>query len=418
MALSRSPEQNAENAPSAGRLCWDIFCRVIDNFGDAGVCWRLAKQLVSEQPVVVRLWIDDLTPLAMLCPAIDPARSVQIVEGIEVRLWSADFPNTVSENAVSKPSWESSAADAVIEAFACEVPLLYQKRMGTQDPTPVWINLEYLSAESWVEDCHLVPSTVTGPARGVPKFFFFPGFTEKTGGLLRERGLPTTRERFLTTTVEQFWRELGLDPRRPDELRVSLFCYENPSLATLLDHWVEQDRPITLLVSPGRPVEQVSRWLSRLLSPGMKVVRGSLTVHGMPFLPQDQYDEVLWACDINFVRGEDSFVRAQWAEKPFVWQIYPQDEQAHETKLAAFLDRYLEDCPAAKVVRDFWNCWNGIAPPHTIGDAWNLFVENRAGLEIRATSWAERLDRRGNLADILAKFVRTHQNGRESSFDG
>jgi hypothetical protein len=26
----------------AMQLHWDIFCRVIDNFGDIGVCWRLA----------------------------------------------------------------------------------------------------------------------------------------------------------------------------------------------------------------------------------------------------------------------------------------------------------------------------------------------------------------------------------------
>ena len=24
---------------------WDMFCRVIDNYGDIGVCWRLAADL-------------------------------------------------------------------------------------------------------------------------------------------------------------------------------------------------------------------------------------------------------------------------------------------------------------------------------------------------------------------------------------
>jgi hypothetical protein len=43
------------------------------------------------------------------------------------------------------------------------------------------------------------------------------------------------------------------------------------------------------------------------------------------------------------VRGEDSFVRAQFAGKPFIWDIYPQDIDAHLKKLDAFLDVYLKD---------------------------------------------------------------------------
>ena len=45
------------------------------------------------------------------------------------------------------------------------------------------------------------------------------------------------------------------------------------------------------------------------------------------------------------VRGEDSFVRAQWAALPFVWQAYPQADAAHLTKVAAFLDRYCIGLP-------------------------------------------------------------------------
>ncbi|HET9045379.1 MAG TPA: elongation factor P maturation arginine rhamnosyltransferase EarP, partial [Casimicrobiaceae bacterium] len=39
---------------------WDVFCKVVDNFGDAGVCWRLARQLVAEHDLAVTLWIDVL----------------------------------------------------------------------------------------------------------------------------------------------------------------------------------------------------------------------------------------------------------------------------------------------------------------------------------------------------------------------
>ncbi|MBY0444112.1 MAG: elongation factor P maturation arginine rhamnosyltransferase EarP, partial [Burkholderiales bacterium] len=37
---------------------WDIFCRVIDNYGDIGVCWRLARQLSFEHGFAVRLMVD------------------------------------------------------------------------------------------------------------------------------------------------------------------------------------------------------------------------------------------------------------------------------------------------------------------------------------------------------------------------
>ncbi|MEO7887531.1 MAG: elongation factor P maturation arginine rhamnosyltransferase EarP, partial [Polaromonas sp.] len=44
-------------------LQWDIFCKVIDNFGDIGVCWRLAADLASRGHKV-RLWVDDASALA------------------------------------------------------------------------------------------------------------------------------------------------------------------------------------------------------------------------------------------------------------------------------------------------------------------------------------------------------------------
>jgi uncharacterized repeat protein (TIGR03837 family) len=73
------------------------------------------------------------------------------------------------------------------------------------------------------------------------------------------------------------------------------------------------------------------------------VLPESIQLISIPFVSQDEYDWVLSQCDFNIVRGEDSFVRAQLAGKPFIWHIYPQADRAHETKLAAFLDLYLED---------------------------------------------------------------------------
>ena len=158
---------------------WDIFCTVIDNFGDIGTCWRLARQLAEEHQAEVRMWVDRLESFSCLCPSVSRNAASQQVGLIEVRRWDADFTGEDAANV--------AIADVVVEAFGCELPTVYIEAMARREKPPVWINLEYLSAEAWVDDCHLL----TSPHARLPltKHFFFPGFTEKTGGLLRERGL-------------------------------------------------------------------------------------------------------------------------------------------------------------------------------------------------------------------------------------
>ena len=303
---------------------WDIFCAVIDNYGDIGVCWRLARQLVKEHDLQVRLWVDDLVPLAKLKPGVNALLDAQLVDGVNVRRWPDMFP-------------EAEVADVVIEAFACKLPENYVHAMAACENKPVWINLEYLSAEAWVDGAHGLPSP--HPRLPLTKYFFFPGFTDKTGGLIREAVYDERRNAFDAT---EFRAKLGLPPKREGELTISLFGYENPALPGLLDAWAHDARPITCIVPESRLLPDVRAFFGDQTN---NLRRGQLTVHVIPFLPQDDYDKLIWLCDLNFVRGEDSFVRAQWAEKPFVWQIYPQAKEAHRVKLDAFLERYLEGLP-------------------------------------------------------------------------
>ncbi|MBM4074999.1 MAG: elongation factor P maturation arginine rhamnosyltransferase EarP, partial [Planctomycetes bacterium] len=130
--------------------------------------------------------------------------------------------------------------------------------------------------------------------------------------------------------------------------------------------------------------------------------RGSLTIVRLPYVSHSDFDHLLWACDVNFVRGEDSFVRAQWAERPFIWQIYPQSEDTHLVKLNAFLDRYLERFPSPHDVREFWLAWNGVG---SIGPAWDRFVSNRSMIEHHGKQWANQLDLNGDLTNNLGRFV-------------
>ena len=355
------------------RVSCDLFCRVVDNFGDAGVCWRLARQLAQEHAWAVRLWIDDAAQLTGLRPGISPALATQVVDGVEIRRWPEPFP-------------EIRPGDVVIEAFACDLPPGFVLAMAAQARAPVWINLEYLSAETWVPGCHGLPSP--HPTLPLLKYFFFPGFAPGTGGLIRERDLANPGS-----------------PAPGPALSVSLFCYGNAALPDLLSIWADSADPVTCRVADGLPREQVEEWLGRPFPVGSESGRGSLKLIAAPFVPQTDFDARLAASDLNFVRGEDSFVRAQWVERPFVWQAYPQEGAAHRVKLDAFLDRYLgslgDDRRTADTVRTFWHAWNGDGD---IVTAWPEFRGVLPRLTLHGKAWAQEIARPGNLAQNLVRF--------------
>ncbi|HEY6897058.1 MAG TPA: elongation factor P maturation arginine rhamnosyltransferase EarP [Rhodocyclaceae bacterium] len=368
---------------------WDIFCTVVDNYGDIGVCWRLARQLAREHGIGVRLWVDDLAPLARLAPAANPAAASQQIEGVEVRVWPQDFPAVAA----------GDIPDVVIEAFACELPESYLAAMAVAPRQPVWTNLEYLSAEDWVQGCHGLASP--HPRLPLTKHFFFPGFIEGTGGLLREADYAARRSAF---DAAAFRRSLGLAEPAAGAITVSLFAYENAALGSLLSAWSEGQQPIQALVPEGRLLPQVAAWLGATPAAGQVFRRGALTLQVLPFLPQAEYDKLLWCCDLNFVRGEDSFVRAQWAAKPFVWHIYPQAEDHHRIKLAAFLKRYSADLDpeTATAMENFWDAWE---MEGDAGLAWSAFAVALPALQSYAVYWAERLAGRPDLASALVSFA-------------
>lgn len=365
-------------------LRWDIFCTVVDNFGDIGVCWRLARQLAQEHGLQLRLWVDDLASFARIQPEIDPTKAEQQCRGVKIVHWHKSL-------SLIEP------ADVVIEAFACELPADYIERMRVT--RPVWINLEYLSAEDWVEGCHGLNS----PQKGLAKYFFFPGFSERTGGVLGEERMQAARAQWSQADGQEFLARFA--PVEPGALRVSLFAYENPALEGLLRAWSEAGRAIHVFMPEGRllPLARSALHAPDLL-PGQTIRRGALVLTCLAMLPQDDYDRLLWSCDLNFVRGEDSFIRAQWAAKPFVWHIYPQDDEAHHPKLLAFMARYvagLEDEVAASLSA-FWLAWN---KGEGVAEAWPDFLATLPVLRSHAQVWASRLTAQGDLAGNLVKFV-------------
>lgn len=376
------------------KLRWDIFCTSIDNFGDVGFSWRLARQLVNEHGLEVRLWVDDLAIFSQIESAIDVDEDQQWLQGVEICSWRKSFA-------------EIEPADVVIETFACTLPDNYILAMADLPQQPVWINLEYLSAENWTLDCHCLPSF--HPHLPLKKYFFFPGFVEGTGGLLLEKNLLPARVAFNNTSQDKFWQELGLQSRREGELCISLFCYDDAPIEELLSAWVISDVPIRVLVPQHSVNNAIGIFFGvDLPTAGQVLQSGKLQVCIIPFLAQDNYDQLLWACDINFVRGEDSFVRAQWAERVFIWNIYPQAEHSHRLKLEAYLNLYTERMPPemSAAVFSLWNAWNGNGQ---MINAWSIFAAQMSALTEYGNNWIRQLLPIGDLASNLVKFSRKDQ---------
>jgi uncharacterized repeat protein (TIGR03837 family) len=376
-------------------LSWDILCRVVDNYGDAAVCWRLARQIAVEEGGRVRLWIDNLAALQTLVPAVSDAQR-QNVGPVEVRSWKSDEPALVAP------------ADVLVEAFGCGVPDAYARALASRSKPGVWIVLEYLSAEPWVTDHHALASL--HPRYDVRRYFFFPGFIEGTGGLLLEPDLFARRDAFSSIDRAAFWRSAGHAPPAADALTVSVFGYDTPALEGFLKAWERSQRPVVAAIPAGRVLPRVLRWFGVDRVPDVPTLRrGSLEARVLPFVAQAQYDSLLWSCDCNIVRGEDSFVRAQWAARPFIWHIYPQEARAHWRKLESFLELYCRDLPAdaAEAVKEVMRTWNEPAASAARAEpAWQTFTAHFDPIAKHTRAWADRLARLGGLAGNLASFCR------------
>ena len=374
---------------------WDLFCNVIDNFGDIAVSWRLARQLHVEHGLAVRLWVDDLATFHRLVSNVDATARVQHVDGVEIGHWTPDAD-------LGEPG------DVVVDVFGSRAPDAFVERMARKAPPPVWINLEYLSAEDWVEDCHGMQSP--HPQLPIVRHFFFPGFTAATGGLIEERDLALDRFSFLRdpAMAAAAWAGWHFDPPAAGTTVVSLFGYGGPSVASMLEAWASGDAPVCGVLPPSRMSRDVLAFFGvDGALPGTRLVRDALEVRTIPFQTQAGYDRLLWLSDCNFVRGEDSFVRAQWAESPFVWQIYPQEGGAHWTKLHSFVSTYGEGLEedARDAVREFWRLWNrGETSAANLGHAWRRFWSWRDDLRAHDAGWAAHLRTIGNLTENLVRF--------------
>jgi uncharacterized repeat protein (TIGR03837 family) len=312
---------------------WVIFCRVIDNLGDAGVCWRLAQQLNREFGKEVELVIDRPELLGPF------GANDSLSSRITITTWNEQTVPVLGAITIS--------------AFACALPQRYLQNMLNHlrqygfENKRYWFNLEYLSAQDWVESHHLLSSTktmdTTGPQtdQSSPFFinetFFFPGFSSKTGGLIRESFAVNNKLNRLSLR-----KRLGI---QEGSFAVSLFCYPDAPIESLCNALLTlaKNRPIHLLLTAGISLPSSAN--------------SNFQYETLPFLSQHNYDELLSACDLNFVRGEDSLVRAIWARNPFIWQAYPQDQATQQDKLSALLKQMFDHNPHPTLETLFY-AWN------------------------------------------------------------
>lgn len=336
----------------------DVFCRVVDNFGDIGVTWRLVRQLQREHHWSIRLWVDDLKSFQRLEARVHLHALQQVIDHIEIIHWGDPAPDLIPY-------------PLVLCSFSCDLPARYIAQLH-QRPA-LWVNLEYLSAETWVEGCHGLPSL---RGDGLSSYFFFPGFNAKTGGLLRERELLTHRDSWqkdldgqhqmlerlgVSAAALAAWQPQSTPPSAHSLAArlLTLFCYPHAPIAQLLEALCAESRASVVLIPQGVAPEFTTGRLGPLKQ---------VYLERIPFVSQPEYDQLLWMADLNFVRGEDSVVRALWAGQPLVWQIYPQTEGTHLVKLEAWLK--VTNLPAD--IQTLLRHWNADS---TVADLPNAFEQ-------------------------------------------
>ena len=355
----------------------DLFCQVIDNYGDIGVCWRLARQLVAEHGCEVRLIVDDVGAFRVIAPEIDPSVARQSLLGVAVVAWSDAQSLTPHE--------------VVIEAFACNPPTHYVEAMAARRPWPVWINLEYLSAEAWVDAIHGMASQ--HPRLPLTKYFFCPGFTAVSGGLIRESQTPvgaTGRDPSDAQGRDKSLLQVPVSALRV--LRVFAFAYPHAPVHALTQAFAAAGVPAT--VTLAAPISQ-----------------SSIDWQSAAPVPQTEFDTLLAQFDFLIVRGEDSFVRAQWAAKPFLWHIYPTDDGAHLIKLDAWLSHYCVglDADLSAAYRAASHAFNDATSDAAQSTAYALLAQSIGAMTAHASLWRDTLMQQSDLATRLLKFVAVHK---------
>ncbi len=363
----------------------DLICEVLDNFGDAGISWRLACQLADEWGAHVRLCIDQPELLTLWAARAQARSRPETPVPAVIDLSAADFYE-VHHTPETRP-------ELIITMLGSATPAALERLI--RDESIPWLRYEYLTAETWIDSFHGLPSLK--PDSGATEWFYYPGFSADCGGLLREPDLIERLDRFAAPdhAERQAWLcEHGLDSP-PGHLRICLFGYPDQPTRQFLAALQAVESPVTVLMSAS-----LAQALDLIDRPG-----GTDHLHIKPhaWLDQPDFDLLLASCDLNIVRGEDSWLRAQWAGQPMLWQPYRVADGTHFDKLAAFLDRLLADAPApaGTAIAQMMAAINGQTDP---GPALADWLAHRQQIQAWHRQWRFRLAAQTSLTQRLARF--------------
>jgi uncharacterized repeat protein (TIGR03837 family) len=372
--------------------------------------------LVAEHHCRVRLIIDQPAYVWRLQASAPTTDAPFHLAGVEVLDWQ-------------QAARGGDSPQVVIAAFQCRMPALLGERLARPSfaQQPLWINLDYLSAEAWIDGAHGRPSHKSA---GGTEWFYMPGFTTASGGLIRERHVAPS----LPAAAAAAWAapaataaaapdlaaakgsvalavsELPTVPAlRCEALKISLFCYSGQHLSELIEHWNSPPtcgattRPIDLLVTAGCDVADIRQHL-HIDHGQVSCDRGIVRLSFLPWLSQDAYDVLLAECDLNFVRGEDSWIRAIWAGKPFVWRPYPQEDDTDRGKLDAFLQvcapDFDDECQAA--LGQLMHAWRENTD---VEEAWPRWLAHYPSIATGFRRFSQRMSAQQDLASRLIEFM-------------
>lgn len=402
-----------------------ILCKVVDNFGDIGFVYRLAKNLVQLNPQrEIRIAVDNLAAFNKIESRVDPALAEQVLEvacadslqaqesagkaGNEGKLKTLGRLKIfdATNAAVCAREWTKKPARVILECFQCGRPDWLEALLFDGVTRALIINIDYLTAEDYAEEFHRLKSGTRSPL--VRKVNFMPGFTAKTGGLIldaaaetasKPKNAPATENGFITKTAGP---------------QILMFSYPK-DFAPIIRAILRWNKAAQINLAQGAGKESFLAANENCLQ-GQKA--GGLFVRELPFLSQEEWDKNLYAQDILFVRGEDSLSRACLSGKPFVWQAYLQDDNYQLVKVRALLERMRPhfDAEDFAALENFWLLYNGAessGKPKTAGAAMEEacygFLERSDKMKAGFEAFARSLFELGNFAEKLDEFVSSQE---------
>ena len=363
-----------------------VLCKVVDNFGDIGVVWRLCCQLSNQIKKEnftskINLIVDDLASFNKICNSVDSNKSFQIVENINIFNWNDE---KLCYDEFSKNDGENLSV--ILEVFQCGRPLWMEKILFEEklNRTVQIIMIDYLTAEKYAEDFHCLQSLTRSSK--VQKVNFMPGFTNKTGGLI----------------IDSEWEQL-CDYKNNKTLLCFTYDRNWDALANACkkSNYIEK-----VLIAPGKGFESLKKsFYSNFIKDS------NLKIEELSFMNQNEWDKMLKNCGVLFIRGEESMSRACLSGIPFVWHAYPQSDEYQLIKVRALLERMSVHfkCEDFKIIEKVWiliNSAESEVEQEEFEKAILDFFDNAEKLVYGFREFALDLRKNGDLCSNLMTFIK------------